>query len=234
MFNQIEVLAQFRELCKKYRVISISGESGTGKTTFALQLATSFITEKSPYREQCLWVQASEEFSKKRLTAMFKNHPDKLDFLNKNIFVFPARKPFSNYSEQSIALIDFENLILPPHLKYIVIDNISHYLRLETFNNKDLKSITKLINDFYNKQLYPLIMLCQRENYYLILIHEVSYNPNLNKITPFLVKLYGRIKKLNIFLLKSLDSDLKQMKIISEQNSHSLSYEISNIGFLWL
>ena len=38
-----------------------------------------------------------------------------------------------------------------------------------------------VLNEFYENQLFPLIMYCQHDDVILILIHEVSYNPNLKQ-----------------------------------------------------
>ena len=56
-------------LLKERRIISISGESGTGKTTLALQLVASALTREGLTKNQAVWVQASEQFPKKRLQA---------------------------------------------------------------------------------------------------------------------------------------------------------------------
>jgi len=233
MLNHLEFLSQFKTIFERNKIISISGESGTGKTTLALQLVSNFMTEKTPFKKQCVWIQASELFPKKRLNIMFKKNPEKLNFLNKNIYIFPGKKPFSNYTEQYKILENIENLAFPPYLKYIVIDNISHHLRYSAFNSEDINTFGKIVNNFYDNQLFPLIMLCQRENLNLILIHEVSFSPDLNTNVPFLQKLYKRIKKVDIILQKSLFSDIKQMRLISEYNTQYMSYEISDIGFLW-
>jgi len=233
MLNQIEYLSQIKKLFNRNRIISISGESGTGKTTLALQLVSNFMTEKAPFKKQCLWIQASEVFPKKRLNVMFKENSEKLKFLKENTYVFPCKKPFSNYAEQYKILENIENLAFPPYLKYIVVDNISHHLRHSVFNSEDINAVGKIINNFYDNQLFPLIMLCQREKLNLILINEVSFNPHLNKNMPFLHQLYKRINKVDIFLQKSLFSDVKQLKLISEHNTQYMLYEISDFGFLW-
>ena len=78
-------------------VISISGKSGTGKTTLGLQLVGTILTSEKPYDSSCIWIQASEQFPKKRLVSLFKDSPGKIHYLLKNIFVYPEKKPVSNY-----------------------------------------------------------------------------------------------------------------------------------------
>ena len=60
---------------RERRIISVSGESSTGKTTLALQLVASAISCESAGDDHCVWIQASEQFPKKRLRTFFKNSP---------------------------------------------------------------------------------------------------------------------------------------------------------------
>ena len=214
------------------RILSISGKSGTGKTTLGLQIVSSILTLEKPYNSSCIWIQASEQFPKKRLLTLFKESPGKLNYLLKNIFVFPRNKPFSNFREQSTFFNNFGTFILPSDVKFIVIDNISHHLRFAISSNSDIKRKTILFDQFFNSQLFPLIMRCLREEIVLILIHEVSFNPSLGKTQPFFNKLYSRIQAVSITLSKSFHSNIKKMEIICENTTDAkkLNYEIRDNG----
>jgi len=120
-----------QKLLSFHNILSISGESGTGKTTLALQLVGTFLTHKEPYSESCIWIQASELFSLKRLNQLFEEQEEKLEYLQSNIFIIPQKNPIHTYEQQSSII---QNIIkspvnIPPSAKYIVIDNISHHLR---------------------------------------------------------------------------------------------------------
>ncbi|MCK4382138.1 MAG: AAA family ATPase [Candidatus Lokiarchaeota archaeon] len=214
------------------RVISISGKSGTGKTTLALQLVSTILTGEKPYENSCVWIQASELFPKKRLISLFKTSPGKINYLLKNIFVIPRNKPFSNYKEQSTFFNELGTLLLPSNVKFIVIDNISHHLRLAASQNSDIKRRVILLNQFFSSQLFPLIMRCLRDNIILVLIHEVSFNPSSGKTQPFFNKLYSRIQTVNITLSKNFRSNKKTMEIDCGDNSNRrrLNYEIRDSG----
>ena len=214
------------------RVISISGKSGTGKTTLALQLVSTILTGEKPYENSCVWIQASELFPKKRLISLFKTSPGKLNYLLKNIFVIPRDKPFSNYKEQSTFFNELGTLLLPSNVKFIVIDNISHHLRLAASLNLDVKRRVILLNQFFSSQLFPLIMRCLRDNIILVLIHEVSFNPSSGKTQPFFNKLYSRIQTVNITLSKNFRSNKKTMEIdcVDNSNGRRLNYEIRDSG----
>ena len=216
--------------------ISISGKSGTGKTTLVLQLVSSILTSEKPYESSCVWIQASELFPKKRLLSLFKTSPDKIKYLLQNIFVYPVKKPFSNNREQSAFFNDLGTLLLPPNVKFMVIDNISHHLRFAVSLNSDMKRRAILFDQFFNSQLFPLIMRCLRENIVLLLIHEVSFNPGLGRTQPFFNKLYSRIQSVSITLSKNFKSNIKVMEIDCGEKSEvrKLNYEIGDSGILRL
>lgn len=212
--------------------ISISGKSGTGKTILALQLASTILTSEKPLENSCVWIQASELFPKKRLISLYKTSPGNINYLLKNIFVFPRSKPFSNYREQSTFFDELGTLLLPSNVKLMVIDNISHHLRFAASQNSDIKRKVILLNQFFSSQLFPLIMRCLREKIILVLIHEVSFNPSSGKTQPFFNKLYSRLKTINITLSKNFRSNKKTMEIDcgDTTNRRKLNYEIRDSG----
>ncbi len=218
------------DLSKDNGLISIAGKSGTGKTTLALQFVSTLITIKIPYRDQCVWIQASEQFPKKRLRSLFKSFPDKVNYILKNIFVAPGIKPFSNYQKQSAYFRKLKTTIFPNNVKIIVIDNISHFLRYSIASNSDFKKRGAILDEFFSVQLFPLIMRCLREKIILILIHEVSFDPNSGKTKPFFSKLYDRINSINVNLSKAIGSGLKQMEVSSNGTSTKFVYEIGESG----
>ena len=213
-------------------IISISGKSGTGKTTLGLQFVSTILTREKPYESSCVYIQASEQFPKKRLISLFKDSPGKIDYLLKNIFVYPVKKPFSRYREQSTFFNELGTLLLPSNVRFIVIDNISHHLRLAGSLNSDIKRRTIMFDQFFSSQLFPLIMRCLRENIVLILIHEVSFDPALGKTQPFFNKLYSRIQTVSITLSKRFNSNIKEMEINCGDKSkiRKLNYEIRESG----
>ena len=236
MISQTTILNGFKKIFLSNKVISISGESGTGKTTLAQYLIGNLLTISKPYEDYCFWIQASEAFSKKRLMKMFKTNSEKLSYLNNSILISPRNRPCSSFSEQSDLLkkISRRNYIFPPNLKFIVIDNISHHLRYEISRLGDASSVISKLNDFFDTQLLPLLMTCQKENMNLILIHENSYNPNLDQNMPFFYKLYNRIKSFDINLTKEVGKQEKIMKIVSGCHDRSFNYYLCDKGIVFL
>ena len=173
MAFQSSYAKSFSEIFSQGTVISISGASGTGKTSLALYLIAE-ILKKS---ESSVWIQASEPFPKKRLETMYNAQRAKLKFLLNQIYITPG-KIFSSYLNQSHFLEKFvsDEYVYPPDLRFVVIDNVSHHLRFYLSTMTKIKDKTLLLDEFYDLLLYPLIIRCQREKITLILIHEVSFN----------------------------------------------------------
>ncbi|MEJ2295765.1 MAG: hypothetical protein P8Y23_13500 [Candidatus Lokiarchaeota archaeon] len=224
----------FKPLIAQHKIISIIGESSTGKTTLALQLIANLMSCNNSSNKEAIWIQASENFPKKRLIAMYQNKPGVVSSLLKRIYIIPKEKTFSNVSSQSNFFKNFKNLVLPPEVKYIVIDNISHLHRFARANIPELKEKMKFMNQFFNQELFPLLMLCLRKNYYLFLIHEVSCNPKSGKLRAYNNQLFKRVKGIEIYLSKSIYSNLKSMKISIQGISKQFTYEISDRGLIIL
>jgi hypothetical protein len=163
---------------------------------------------------------------------MFKMDSEKLNYLNSSILISPGHKACSSFSEQSelIRKISNKNYIFPPNLKFMVIDNISHHLRYEISKLNNAQPVILKLNEFYESQLLPLIMTCQKEDIILLLIHESSFNPNLNQNKPFFYKLYDRIKSLDVTLSRDHTSGEKIMTLISRDHSREFKYYIRDNG----
>ncbi|MFX0032562.1 MAG: hypothetical protein ACFE8E_02865 [Candidatus Hodarchaeota archaeon] len=225
-----EILLLIEQNC----IISIHGKSGTGKTSLALHLVGWLITKHKPYQDQCLWIQASEFFPSKRLNQIFNDNDEKLQYIRNNIFIAPFKCPFPSYKEQFEFLLEFKVKILPPELRYIVIDNISHHLRYELSICSTIKEKTMLLNLFYQRQLLPLIIFCQKSGIVLILIHEVSYNPPLGKTLPFFHKLYDRIECIEIYLQNEFNQRQRSLSIKYLDLQKRIEYQIFKKGFQWI
>jgi len=225
---------QLREIISEYKIISIIGESSTGKTTLALQLIANLMNLDEKTTKKAIWIQASEKFPKKRLITMYQNHPKVVSNLLRRIYVIPKEKTFSDISTQSKFFRNFKNLALPPRIKYLVIDNISHHLRFAQANISDFKAKLKFMDEFFTQELFPLIMFILRENYYLFLIHEVSFDPKLGQLRAYNNQLFERIKGIEICLSNLVRSKLKMMSISIDGVHKQFTYEISDQGLVIL
>lgn len=232
MLSEATFFEGLQELFLRRKIVNISGESGTGKTNFALYMIGNLLNDEN----SCIWVQASELFPSKRLRQMFGDFPEKLEHIEENVFVIPKKKIISSYPEQARIfrqLVD-PTAILPPSLRYIVIDNISHHLRLELTKYSEISKVSSILNDFYDSCLFPLILNCNKNDTILILLHEVTFDPKIEINRPFFYKLYDRIRAIDITLSNRYQSLEKKMTIKFEQFRWDLNYAICNRGMTML
>ncbi|MHA2180350.1 MAG: hypothetical protein ACXAAH_02870 [Promethearchaeota archaeon] len=230
---QESVMSSIKDLLQCNTLVSISGKAGTGKTSLSLFLVGKFLTSIKPYEGSCIWVQASELFSKKRLDSLFKNDTEGLTYLRNHIFVTPGYGSFDSYNSQLERLEKFSqnHYSFPPDIKFMVIDNISHHLRYKISCIVDFETRSHIINTFYDTFLTPLIFRCQRESIILILIHEVSFDVKSQKTLPFFSKLYERLRGVHLSLSKTLISALRTMEITFQNEQYSINFNINDSGF---
>ena len=183
-------------LNEENKIISISGPSASGKTTLALQLVSALI--RSNKKEKCIWIQASESFPKKRLVSLLPEDLSRKKYVLHNTFILPSDHAISSFEELNEVLGNLSTQLYPPSTRYVVIDNISHHLRLYLSLMQDFSQRSKAVNSFFDEILFPLIMRCKRELITIIMIHEVSQDPNSGKIRPFYDNLFSRIKSMSI------------------------------------
>ena len=117
--NKISIASNFLSY---YSIINIYGESGTGKTTLALQLIANYLLTMKRNEPSCIWVQASEQYPKKRLNSMYAHETDKLNYLEKNIYLLPKKTISSYYKQNKVLEKLFNPSIIPFGLKIIVIE----------------------------------------------------------------------------------------------------------------
>lgn len=216
-------------LDKKNDIISISGPSGSGKTTLALQLISNLIQLNK--EEKCIWVQASEPFSKKRLEALLSGNSTQKNYVLKNTFIFPPDHVISSYQEQLDLLMSLAYREYPPGIKYFVVDNISHHLRLYLSLQRNITQRSKVVNRFFDEALFPLIMRFKRENITFLMIHEISQDPNNGATHPFFHKLFNRVQAIHFSFQESIRLGRNFLNIIPYgEKSFQVSYELKNEG----
>jgi len=233
MTFQKSIMMSIKDLFHDNTVISISGKAGTGKTSLSLYLIGNFFTSSIPYGGSCVWIQASEPFSKKRLGSMFREDGEKLKYLLTNFFITPGSGPFTTYDLQIESLKKFSenDFLLPPDIKFIVVDNISHHLRFKLSQISDVNQRSSLINTFYETILNPLIFRCQRDSINLILIHEVSFDVKTQQTRPFFSKLYERIRGVHIFLSKSFISNQRTIELAFNNTQITFKFDLTDNGY---
>ena len=235
MLDTNKIFEDILKVLTNKRIINIYGKSGTGKTTLALHIIGIHTLKSFSQNEYFIWIQASEEFPQRRLKTLFETSPKMLNKLRKRILITPKNNICKSYKDQREIINKFlsNDTVLPPNVKYIIIDNISHHLRYEINKIDDIKKVSAIIDNFFNTQLFPFIMYCHREGINLILLHEMTYNPKLNQNLKFLDGIYKRLDSLNIYLEDEFMTKSKKMEINLEEFNWRLNYNIRNNGFIF-
>ncbi|TFF94130.1 MAG: hypothetical protein EU544_04875 [Promethearchaeota archaeon] len=196
-------------LMQQFSLINIYGKSGTGKTTYALQMLSDILKITPDTQEPLfVWVQAGEPFPKKRLDEMYCTNEKTLSYLKSHTMLYP-KFPIDRYEElcERLIFLSQKHTLFTPSA--IIIDNISHHLRLEITKYEDISLITALMDDFFDSVIVPLVFYCGRNGISLILIHEVSYNPKKGKTIMFNHNLFSNLKSLNIELKQNRFTDTR-------------------------
>ena len=219
-------LEGIKKLLSYSTILSISGESGTGKTSLALQLIGELLSKEN----SCIWVQASEKFPNQRLSQLFEG--PKLQEIKNKTYIIPKERPIQTYLEQTMIIQNLihPDAIFPPNTKTIVIDNISHHLRFELGIRFTIEEVCSSQNRFYEEQLFPLISLCNRNSINLVLIHEVTFDPSTKTNRSFFYKLYDRIGCINIILRKKIGTKTKEMEVSFNSSNKLFLYGIDHKG----
>ena len=89
-----------------------------------------------------------------------------------------------------------------------------------------------VMDEFYNTQIWPLLLFCKRRNVILILIHEVTYVPGINMTRPFFYKLYDRIKTIDIVLGNMINSAKKTLSLLVAKNEWKFTYTLDQAGIV--
>lgn len=234
MLLDFDLFSGIKKLLSYNNIISVSGESGTGKTTLILQLIGRLLTYEEPFTDTCVWVQASELFPLRRLTQLFSGQKKKLDYIQENIFVIPRLNPIHTYEQQTslIQQVIDSDFNLPYSLKYLVVDTISHHLRYKLTQYNNPKDVSSLLDTFYEIQLMPLMLFCMRRKISLILIHEVTYSPKQQCNRPFFYKLYDRINMINMVLQKVYTHEKRNLQITYDEVEWNFKYLLRPNGII--
>lgn len=214
----------------KTSILSISGESGTGKTTLAQEIIGHLLLNESE-EKSCVWIQANERFSQKRFRSLF---PEKASSLMERIFLAPLKTVFQSYEQQLnfFNRISNGNVIFPPNVSYMVIDNISHHLRYAVLKDRQVKSTSLILNNFFEDSLLPLIFFCKTNSILLLLLHEVSYNPENGRTEKFYNRLYRRLDFSDILLENDIFSHNRKLIIKVNEKEKVTYYNITKQGIV--
>lgn len=210
---------------ERFNVLNISGKAGVGKSSFIQWLVGNMISKKL---RSCVWISAGKKFSARRLNELFQKNEKKLNYLKNQFFTIHVTSYFDQFDK--IKKIASSVIQMPPEIQFIVVDNVSFHIRYLLSTINDVKKTVKLIDSFFEKQIFPLKMFASRIKAKLIFVHEVSYNPKLDKTIKFLPGVFNRIESINITMISDEKND-NYIEISAEGGLKTLQYKINNEGF---
>ncbi|MHA1725752.1 MAG: hypothetical protein ACTSXH_13115 [Promethearchaeota archaeon] len=234
ILNEKDILKTINSVLKREHIIHVKGKAGSGKTNLVLYLVYHLLGA----RHACAWIQASEHFPVKRLKQIEKSYNNKFSSLQERFFIFPARSLILSHEKQELLFQGLLEKYLPniPSLKCLVVDSISYHLRLRLSMEEDMNIREVIVNDFFEKQLAPLLFYCSFKNILIFLIHEFSTNPTTSQDNVFYSSLFERIKGVTLELFPPTLMEahshgrLRRLIIHDNEKSLSLKFEITNHG----
>lgn len=164
MIFPISKLNAFFKNIKNPLLISVWGDFGVGKTTFALQTALN--SNKNGYKT--IYIYTKPNFPTEKITNLIRDSPKSLD-----CFTFIQS---DNFNDLYKIIFNLEFLILrnlyPPKADYrlIVIDSLTDLYRLEL--NKEKKEKNYNLNYQLNQILANLSYLCNSYNIGILIVNE--------------------------------------------------------------
>lgn len=178
-----QVLTSLVSLLDKQRILHITGDPGTGKSILAQAIAIRFSELRN---KQVLYIDTMKKFSKKRFMMFFKDSEKRDLFTMSEIQSLQSQEFLITKLKK---MSDFDQLT---DIGLIVFDSISHHLRHELTKGQ-FNHYINLINEFHACQMEPLIRVAVKNDIKIILVHEMSFKPELGSI-PFLLSYFEQIK----------------------------------------
>ncbi|MBN1802912.1 MAG: PhoH family protein [Candidatus Lokiarchaeota archaeon] len=161
------------------RMISVYGDTGVGKTTFALQTASKMVA----LGKKNLIIYTKNEFPIERLFAIENNDKNRLEtFLNNSLILKPLNfkelRTISFYLEPLFAYLIQEENFLP---NLIILDSITDLYKLELNTEKKEKNIE--LNYELNQVLANLLKLSENHDLEILLVNDSSRKTVDDQIT---------------------------------------------------
>ena len=160
------------------RLISVWGDMGVGKTTFALQTATN-IAKNAKLRDKGLFIYSKPDFPLNKIANILGDNPSEI--LNKMSFIYA-----SDFFILRKIVFNFEFLLLDnlnnkgSLFKFLIIDSLTDLYRIELDKRKKKRNIN--LNYQLNQILATLYYIADSYNIQILLTNEIS-RININNET---------------------------------------------------
>jgi hypothetical protein len=169
--------------------IHISGENTTGKSILVKNFLHHVLN--SPKAPRIFYIDTENKFSVRQYQTLFSRKAQNSVFLNQPSSISDFLKQLRNMRSSNYKIREGD---------YLVVDSISAFqkqLMVPAENYHEWKA--ELL--YMTEQIVPqLISLAVRKGLKIILIHQVSYNPEIEANLPYYFDLFQQIKGIWVFL----------------------------------
>lgn len=185
-------------------IISIWGDFGVGKTTFAIQTSMNSIKNGN----KIIYIYSKPIFPSEKINRIFK---DSIEILDKITFIIP-----DNFNDLHNIVFNLEYLILRNlndeannHYKLIIIDSLTDLYRLEL--NREKKDKNYNLNYYLNQILANLSHINDSYNVNILIVNEKAQIRDNDQLTE--IQSGGKVMEYWV----SLDIKIERTEILKER-----------------
>lgn len=200
-------------------IISVWGDFGVGKTTFALQTATNMSRDEN----KVIYIYSKPNFPSGKILKMLNNSVKLIDRIS---FIQPE-----NFNELRNISFNLEFLILrnlnnkENHHKLIVIDSLTDLYRLEL--NKEKKEKNYNLNYYLNQILANLFLINETYNIEILIVNEKMQRKENDRTLE--IQSGGKVMEYWV----SIDMKIERTEILRERRFTLIKHpELQKIEFL--
>jgi len=184
-------------------IISIWGDFGVGKTTFAIQTSMNSIKNGN----KIIYIYSKPIFPSEKINRIFK---DSIEFLDKITFIIP-----DNFDDLHNIVFNLEYLILRNlneannHYDLIIIDSLTDLYRLEL--NREKKDKNYNLNYYLNQILANLSHINDSYNVNILIVNEKAQIRDNDQLTE--IQSGGKVMEYWVLL----DIKIERTEILKER-----------------